>query len=181
MEKLELAKSAVIMIDMQDKLLNVMNSPEQILEQSVRMLKYSNALNVPVLATEQYRKGLGESNPQLLELLKPENVYEKIAFSAFECSDFKDALNRISARSLVIFGIEAHICVCQTALDALRAGYDVRVVADAVGSRLPSNRQLALEKMRQAGAIIESTESVLYEWLGAAGTPEFKAILPLVK
>lgn len=180
-KRAEIQSSLLVVIDMQDRLLQAISNFESVLDQTVRMVKYAKAIDVPVLMTEQYRKGLGSSNPLLLNEVPESNIIEKVTFSAFDCPEFVKSLNQKKPHTLVIAGVESHICVCQTALAALELGYDVRILADAVGSRTEFNKEIGIEKMKQAGALIESTESILYEWLKQAGTPEFKSILPLVK
>lgn len=180
-KRAEISTSLFLIIDMQDKLLQAIAQNEEVLNQTVRMAKYANAIQVPIMATEQYRKGLGASNDAVLGEIKDTMIFEKTTFSAFDQPEFLQSLKEKNITTLVIAGVESHICVCQTALAALSHGYDVRVLADAVGSRTEFNKQIGLNRMEKAGVIIDSTESILYEWLKAAGTPEFKAILPLVK
>lgn len=180
-KRAEIHSSLFLIIDMQDRLLQAISNFESILDQTVRMAKYANAIGIPILMTEQYRKGLGDSNSMLLDEVDKSDIIEKVTFSAFDCPEFVRSLNEKKTKTIVIAGVESHICVCQTALAALELGYDVRILADAIGSRTEINKEIGIEKMRQCGAVIESTESILYEWLKQAGTPEFKAILPLVK
>jgi len=180
-KRAEIQSSLLVVIDMQDRLLQAISNFESVLDQTARMTKYAKAIGVPIIMTEQYRKGLGASNDLLLNEVNESDIIEKVTFSAFDCPDFVNLLNEKKPHTLVIAGVESHICVCQTALAALELGYDVRILADAVGSRTEFNKEIGIQKMRQSGAIIESTESILYEWLKQAGTTEFKAILPLVK
>jgi nicotinamidase-related amidase len=139
-------------------------------------------LGRPVLASEQYPKGLGHTVPEVAERL-PEGsaVVEKLRFSACGVGDFDSALETLGVRSWVVCGIETHVCVNQTVLDLLSRGHDVHVAADAVSSRTAANRALGLEKMREAGAHVTSTEMALFEMLEEAGSPEFKAISKLVR
>lgn len=180
-KRAEIQSSLFVVIDMQDRLLQAISNFESVLDQTVRMTQYAKALGVPILMTEQYRKGLGSSNLLLTNEIDESDIIEKVTFSAFDCLEFIETVNEKQPYTLIIAGVESHICVCQTALAALELGYDVRILADAIGSRTEFNKEIGIQKMRQSGAIIESTESMLYEWLKQAGTPEFKKILPLVK
>jgi len=180
-KRAEITTSLLVVIDMQDKLLKAISGNDELLEQTIRMTKYAKALQVPVLATEQYRRGLGESNAELRAEFSESDIFEKVTFNAFDAPEFAEALKKKKVETLVIAGVESHICVYQTVLEAINRGYQVRVLADAVGSRTEFNKQVGLNKMEKLGAEIDSTESVLYEWLKQAGTAEFKAVLPLVK
>ncbi|MBP7248212.1 MAG: isochorismatase family protein [Negativicutes bacterium] len=180
-ERAEVSTSLLLVIDMQDKLLQAIDGKEVILQQTERMMKYANTLEIPIIVTEQYKKGLGESNQKIQAEAIDNQVFEKISFSAFDTEEIANSIKTYNPKTIVICGVEAHICVCQTALAALVEGYDVRVISDAVGSRTEFNKQIGMKRLENAGIIIDSTESILYEWLKMAGTPEFKKILPLVK
>jgi nicotinamidase-related amidase len=139
-------------------------------------------LGRPVLASEQYPKGLGRTVPEVAEHL-PEGArpVEKLRFSACGVEAFDRALEAAGCRAWVVCGIEAHVCVNQTVHDLLARGYEVHVAADAVASRSPVNRALGLEKVERAGARVTSVEMALFEMLEEAGSPEFKAISKLVR
>lgn len=179
--KLDRGYSALVVIDVQEKLLPAIHDWESVLAATVNMVKFAKTLNVPIVVTEQYPRGLGPTHGDIASLIEPWHPLEKTTFSCFATAGFETKLNAAAAKSLVIVGIEAHICVNQTALDALKRGYNVHIVTDAVGSRSPQNKEIGLAKMRQAGAVISSSEIALYEWLERADSKEFKAILPLVK
>ena len=138
-------------------------------------------LGVPVFATEQYRKGLGATVPEVAEAIAAFAPFEKLTFSAGGLPELLNALRAQGTTDVLICGIEAHVCVCQTALDLRKAGFRSFVVADAVSSRTSENWHLGLERMGQGGVVIASTEMVLFELLERAGTEEFKAILALVR
>jgi nicotinamidase-related amidase len=138
-------------------------------------------LNLPLFASEQYRKGLGATVPEVAGAIPGFAPFEKLAFSACGAAGLLDALRARNITDVLLCGIEAHVCVCQTCLDLLDAGFRVFVVAEAVSSRTAENRQHGLERMRMAGAAIVSTEMVLFELLQRAGTDQFKQILGLVK
>jgi nicotinamidase-related amidase len=150
---------------------------EQVARATAALVKGAKAVGIPIVLTEQYPKGLGRTVPEIAEEL-PEGLapIEKVCFSAPEAEGF-DLAGRDQA---LVCGIEAHVCVNQTVLDLLGRGVEVHVVADAVGSRDPANRELGLHKAERAGAWITSVETALFELLGAAGSDEFKAVQRLV-
>lgn len=180
-QKLVKDGSVLIVVDVQDKLLNAIHEWQEVLANTIKMVKYAQCLHVPVLVTEQYPRGLGQTSQGLLDVIADKAVLEKNVFSCFGSEEFAKKLDEFGAKTLVITGIETHICVNQTTLDALARGFGVHIIADAVGSRTAFNKGIGLEKMRQAGAVISSSEMALYEWLERSDTKEFKTILPLVK
>jgi len=151
------------------------------LQNTLCLVQGAAILHLPVFATEQYRKGLGPTVPELAAAIPEFAPLEKVAFSACGAADFIPALKSKQVSQAVLCGIEAHVCVCQTCLDLLDKGFRVFVVADAVSSRTPENYRVGVDRMRAAGAVIVSTEMVLFELLERAGTDEFKQILKLVK
>jgi nicotinamidase-related amidase len=179
--RLRREQACILVVDVQVKLLPAIYKPQKVVENTSRLISGASFLRVPVLATEQYRKGLGATSPKIATAIQDFAPMEKLAFSACGAAGFRAALKAKNVLSVVLCGIEAHVCVLQTCLDLLEDGYNVFVVADAVSSRTAENRQLALERMRAAGATIVSTEMVLFELLERAGTAEFKQIIALVK
>jgi nicotinamidase-related amidase len=179
--KLLRKESALIVVDVQDKLLSVIDDWRSVLAHTMKMIQYAQVLDVPVIVTEQYPRGLGPTHDAIKELIPGLNAMEKTVFSCFGAVEFEEQLRCLSVKSLVVTGIETHICVNQTTLDGLARGYSVHIIADAVGSRSAFNKEIGLAKMRQAGAIISSSETALYEWLERSDSAEFKAVLPLVK
>jgi nicotinamidase-related amidase len=175
------AHSGVLVVDFQERLLPVIDRAEVIVREAVRLVSAARLLGVPVLATEQYPRGLGPTVSALAEVLEGVNGREKVAFSACGAEGLVTELGERNIRDVILCGIEAHVCVCQTALDLLDQGRRVFVVADAVSSRTAANREIGFDRMRSAGATFVSTEMVLYEWMERAGTDEFKRVLPLVK
>lgn len=168
-----------IFVDLQEKLLRVISDKEALLNNTVKLARFAAILHLPVIVTEQQK--LGETAPELKEALPKNEPFGKIHFDCFGEEDFQAKVGLQSKSTVVLCGIEAHICVAQTALTALAEGYRVHVVADASGSRAPHNKEIALQRLRRAGAVITSTEMVMYELLRTAGAPEFKSVLPLVK
>lgn len=167
--------STLLIIDIQERLFPAIHDAESVLAHSAWLLAVAQRLGVPVLATEQYPKGLGPTVPALREALPAEAVLEKIAFSAVTDPGL---LQRPGGdrRQFVVCGTEAHVCVLQTVLGLLEEDREVFVVEEAVGSRQPRDKALALERMRQAGAVIVSREMVAFEWMERAGTDVFREI-----
>ncbi len=173
-------ESRLLIIDMQEKILPVINDQETILANCLKLIQAANILEVPTTATEQYPKGLGATVGEIAERL-PDRP-EKIEFSCLNCLDWNSSASDPEGRfKVVVAGIESHVCVLQTVLDLLSQGFRVFVAADAVGSRKPLDREIALQRMASSGAVITTTESVLFEWCERAGTPEFKEISRLVR
>lgn len=177
-------QSALLVVDMQEKLLPVIDQCQQVQDQTTKLIRGAGAVGVRVLATEQYRKGLGATVPAVRQAMDqahvPRDLPEKLVFSA-ALPEVIEALHRGRSSSVVVCGIEAHVCVLQTCLDLLDQGLTVGVVADAVGSRRPLDRDVAMARLQQAGVVPTTVESVLLEWVKQAGTPWFKAVLPLIK
>jgi len=179
--RLRRAQAALAVVDIQERLLPAIFEKERVIQNTVRLIRGAGVLRVPIVVTEQYRKGLGPTVPEVAAVIPAFAPMEKMAFSACGAAAFVPGLNDSNASDIVLCGIEAHVCVMQTCLDLLCQGFRVFVAADAISSRTPENHRLALERMRAAGASIVSTEMVLFELLGQAGTAEFKQILELVK
>ncbi|RLI13392.1 hydrolase [Candidatus Bathyarchaeota archaeon] len=169
-----------IVIDVQERLFAKIDGKEQLAENICKLLQFAEILEIPVIATEQYPKGLGPTIPEIRKFLRVKPI-EKIEFSCMASSGFRRRLFETNAENLVLTGIETHICVAQTAIEALKNGYKVYVVYDAVSSRRREDKLIAIERMKQHGALIVTTEMVMYEILRRAGTEEFKKVLELVK
>ncbi|WP_306478100.1 hydrolase [Methyloversatilis sp.] len=167
--------SSLLLIDMQERLLPAMDDAGRLLDNVVWMARIAQRLSVPVSICEQNPKGLGATVQALRDLVPAQSIVPKMHFSCVTdgCLDTMAGLQR---PQVVICGIEAHICVLQSALALQSSGKQVFVAADCVASRDPSNRQVALDRMRQHGVIVVSREMVAFEWLGAAGSDEFREI-----
>ena len=174
--KLDAARSVLLIIDLQERLLPAIDGGQNVIEHSAWLIGVARRLAVPVLLTEQYPQGLGTTAPAIAQLIQPEEMLEKIHFSAVAEGNL---LSHPAAqrKQWVVCGTESHVCVQQTVLDLLAAGRDVAVVEEGVGSRQARDKALALERMRQQGAQIVSREMVAFEWLRQANTPEFRAVL----
>jgi nicotinamidase-related amidase len=175
--KLDRDRAALVVVDVQEAFRPVVLDFEAVASQVARLIQGAQALDVPVVATEQYPKGLGKTVPEVAEHLVGVEPIEKVCFSAAEADGF-DLGGREQA---LVCGIESHVCVSQTAHDLLDRGVEVHVARDAVSSRTAENRDVGLHKMERSGAVITSVETALFELVGAAGTDEFKAVQALVK
>jgi nicotinamidase-related amidase len=174
-------KAALVVIDIQERLLPTIFESERVVQNTVRLIKGARVLGIPVLVTEQYKKGLGATTPAIAAEIEGLTQMEKIAFSACGAAGFEKALKAKKVTDVILCGIEAHVCVSQTCLDLLDKGFRVFVVVDALSSRTTENHFIAIERMRDAGGVVVSTEMVLFELVEKAGTAEFKQILALVK
>ena len=176
------AETSLIVIDLQERLAPAMSDFEPCAKNVELLLNGARALRLDVIVTEQYPKGLGPTLPRFAELL-PENtpVIAKTGFSVFEEPAFRTALSSKPRKNLLICGIESHVCVLQSIYDARERGLRVLLAADAVTSRKASDRELALQAARDAGAAVVSSEALLFMMLRDAKNPAFKAVSKLVK
>jgi nicotinamidase-related amidase len=174
---LDVKSSELLVIDVQPRLMAVIDGAEALTLNLRRLVEAARLLGVPVDFTEQNSRALGATLPDLGA--EPGEVTEKMTFDALGTPEFVDRLN--PAATKIVAGVEAHICVTQTVLGLLDQGMAVHVVADAIGSRAPASRAAALARMERHGAEIVTTEMVLFEWLGTAAHPKFKAISALIK
>ncbi|MFH0756295.1 MAG: hydrolase [Bacteroidota bacterium] len=170
-----------LVVDIQERLFPVMDKKEQFLNRILILLEGLKALEIPLLVTEQYPRGLGSTIEPVKLALEPYAAIEKVAFSCCDEPAYSASLGRLGRKKVIICGIEAHVCVLQTVMDLLDGGYDPVVVADCISSRHPEDKTTAIERMRASGAIITTSESVLFELARVAGTEEFKIISRLVK
>lgn len=170
--------TVLVIVDMQERLLPVMSNKEKILNNVLKLVRFAKIIGLPVMVTEQEK--LGATVPEIRAEMPDIAPVNKTEFDACKCAGFKERLDKSGKKTAVLTGIESHICITQTALSLLPK-YNVHVVGDAVSSRSPDDWNIALQRMRQAGAVISSTEMVIYELLQKAGTDEFKATLKLVK
>jgi nicotinamidase-related amidase len=179
--KLERERTALVVVDVQEAFRTAVLDFDSVVRNVATLVQGANALNVPVLVTEQYPKGLGHTVPELANHLDGVEAIEKVCFSAAGSAEFNRALAASGRNQVLLCGIESHVCVNQTADDLIARGTEVHVAQDAVTSRSKQNRKLGLHKMERSGAVVTSVETALFELLGAAGTPEFKEIQKLVK
>ncbi len=178
---LKLDDTALVVIDVQGKLAQLTHNRTELFKNLRLMIQGAQVLRIPILWTEQYPKGLGPTVAEVSELLPAIQPIGKNAFSCCGERAFMATLEPLGRRQILLTGIETHVCVHQTAMDLLEAGYEVQVIADAVSSRTAENRHIGLEKMRDAGVVITSTETALFELIKVAEGPQFKQISKLVK
>lgn len=179
---LESSNAVLVVIDVQEKLCRAMD--EKVLERLVRnstiLLEAAKELDIPVVATEQYVKGLGETLPELKHNLT-DSALEKMTFSCCGDDAFRDKLKKLGRKQVLVVGMETHVCVLQTVIELLDAGYSVHLVRDAVMSRRKDNWFVGLETAKAAGAVLTSTEAALFQLLKIAGTESFKKLSKLVR
>ena len=176
---LDRTKSLLLLVDMQERLVPAMADAAEVTARCGILLRAAYELGVPILASEQYPKGLGRTVPALAELA--ERRLEKMEFSVYANITIKDELKRAGQKHIVLCGVEAHVCVLQTGLELIEAGFEVFVVADAVASRRAESRDRALQRIAQAGGTVITSEMALFEWLRSASAPEFRSISKLIR
>jgi nicotinamidase-related amidase len=174
---------ALLVIDIQGKLLPPIFEKEQLVRNSKLLIRAAGVLKIPALISTQYAKGLGATVPEIAKLLPESEAIDKDQFSCFGSDAFCTLLKRLpgNRNTLLLCGMESHICVAQTALAALREGYIVHVASDAISSRAEWNWKIGLERMRAAGAVISSTEMMIYELMRSSSSAAFKEMLPHLK
>ena len=177
---LERDSTAFVLVDLQVKLLAAIHAKDALVANAAKLVRGMRALDVPIVWTEQNPRGLGPTLPEIADLLPGEPIV-KFSFSCCREPSFADAVARLGRKQIVLAGMETHVCVWQTAADLLADGYEVHIVADAVSSRTPQNREIGIQKARDAGAVVTSVEAALFELLGVAEGPTFKEILKIVK
>lgn len=180
-ELLDRTRSVLVLIDFQERLFPHVHEHQRVLSRIDLLVSAAKLMQVPVLLTEQYPKGLGRTIGEIREALPETRPLEKMDFSCVSAPGFLEALSALRRDQVVLAGIETHICVAQTALDVSSRGEAVFVVADATASRRPLDAQTALERLQRSGLTVITAESVVFEWLRRAGTEEFKALQPKLK
>jgi len=180
---LEMEKCVLAVVDVQEKLLPPIWKKERLVGNVQLLTRAAGILKIPPVMTVQYAKGLGNTAPEIAALLPDSPSIDKLTFSCFGSDAFCSLLKRLPGQrtTLLLCGMETHICVMQTALAALREGYLVHVASDAVSSRTALNWQIGLDRMRAAGAVLSSTEMMIYELLRSSGSPAFRELLPYLK
>ena len=180
-ELLDRNRSALVLIDFQERLFPNVYEHHRVLTRIDLLLSAARLLQIPVVLTEQYPKGLGGTIDEIRKACPQVQPLEKMSFSCVAAPGFTDQLFTLQRDQIVLAGIETHICVAQTALDLASRGESVFVVADATASRRPLDAQTALQRLNRSGLTITTTEAVVFEWLRKAGTEEFKSIQPKLK
>jgi nicotinamidase-related amidase len=174
-------RSALLVVDVQERFRTVMADFETMLSGCLRLARAFRLLDLPIIATEQYPKGLGSTVSELREALGPEPVPEKTTFSSFGCGAVPPKLRELGARTVLVCGIETHVCVHQSVHDLLAAGYRVHLATDAVASRRASDREAALARLAAAGAVLTTTEMAAFELLVDARHPRFREVQAIFK
>jgi len=172
---------ALLVVDVQERLMPAMDCRERVTANVAVLLRAAARLGVPIVTSEQYPKGLGPTISELGNLIPGDRIWPKAVFSVMRDAVLRDQVGRLGRRGIVVVGVESHVCVMQTALDLLRTGYRPTVVADATSSRTAENREHALRRLAARGADVATTEMVLFEWLGRAGTDAFRELSPLIR
>ena len=171
--------TVLLVVDVQEKLVRLLPAHERLVWNIRRVLDGAQLLGVPVLGSEQYPQGLGPTTAELAEKIGP--MPGKLSFSCVGCDETIAKLQSLGRPKVLLVGIEAHVCVLQTALDLLAAGYRVYLAVDAIGARYEIDHATALRRMEAAGATVVTTEMALFEWCRVAGSPQFKQLSALVR
>lgn len=179
--RLKKDSSVLIVVDIQERLANVMEHRSTIVRNTMLFIKAAGILKLPLVLTEQYPKGLGRTVQEIRELIPDTVAIEKLSFSCCGEPHFDEALKKVGKRQVILCGMETHVCILQTALDLYAQGYDVFVPENAVCSQHDEDRTAAFDRMKQSGIILTSVESAIFEMVGMAGTNEFKDILKIIK
>ena len=172
-----------MIIDVQERLTPHIYDHENIVKKTVTLINGLQALDIPIMLNEQYKKGLGDTLPEIRDVLEGDNAksFEKVTFSACDNDDSWHYLAQQNRSIVLLFGVEAHVCVMQTALDLLDNGMQPVIIADAVGSRFPYDKKQAIRRIRRAGGVISTVESILFELCRSSKDPAFKTISNLIK
>jgi len=174
-------KTGLLIIDIQERILPVINNHQLVVDNTVKLIKGFKILGLPIYFTEQYPKGLGQTTRSILDELGDLKPFDKMSFSCSGAGELFNEFNEKNLSQIVVCGIEAHVCVQQTVLDLIENGFQVNLAADAVSSRKEMDYRTALERMRNHDVEVTTTESILFELLNVCGTPQFKEISKLVK
>jgi len=172
--------AALVIIDVQEKLLNVMHESEKLVANVSTLARAAGILDVPTIWCQQYPKALGKTPKAITKHLSSDSI-DKMSFSCALSEEFTTKLSSLGVSDIILCGIETHVCVYQTARDLSRKGYNVEIVSDAVSSRTLENKQIAIERMRSEDITISSLEMTLFDLLGSADNPRFKEVAKLIK
>lgn len=181
LERLTADRAVLVVIDLQERFRGLVHGMDTVLAHSQKLISFSHALEIPVLVTEQYPRGLGVTVKEIREMFRPFAAYEKTAFSCAGSAEFLAALRATGRDQVVLCGIETHVCVYQTACDLLRDGFRVVVAADAVSSCHAGDRELGLQRLRDVGADVMGTQMLMFDLVRDAGSPAFKQVAALLR
>jgi nicotinamidase-related amidase len=174
-------RAVLVVVDVQGPFMKNIFERDRVISEVTKLVKAANILGVPVVTTLQNKARMGDVIPELAEVLPESEHIDKMTFSCGGADPFTKELERLGRYQVLLCGVETHVCINQTAIDLLRLNYDVQLVADAVSSRKESDWRIGIEKLRQAGVVITSTEAAIFEMLRDAAAAEFRAILEIVK
>ncbi len=180
-DRLSAENMVLVVVDIQEKFRDVIFGMEQVITNTGRMIQFSQHLNIPVVLTEQYPRGLGVTVPEIRNLCSPFRPLEKVEFSCAANAEFNKTLTELGRNQVVLCGLEAHVCIYQTAHDLLRQGKQVALVTDAVSSLSSANREIGLRRLSEMGVQSMNAQMVMFEVLGKAGTDNFKLVSSLLK
>lgn len=172
--------TVLMVIDIQERLVPVMKYKDQVINNTKILITAAKEMNFPVIVTEQYPKGLGRTVPELMDLVDEENIFAKNSFTAYT-DEVRGALQSLGKKKVIITGMEAHVCVFQTARDLIDQGYEVFLVKDGVSSRTKENYLNGLDLIQSVGGVITNTETAIFDLLKVSGTPEFKILSKMIK
>ncbi|MFC2007349.1 hydrolase [Chloroflexota bacterium] len=178
---LDIANTVLVIVDVQERLARVIHDRDQLLINLQKLISGAQVLDIPIILTEQYPQGLGQTVPEVAHLLPETKPITKLSFSCCGEQRFLGEVETLNRPQVLVAGIESHVCVYQTVIDLLERGYEVQVVVDSVSSRTVKNREISMEKMKSAGASLTSTEMALFELLKVAEGDKFKKISKIVK
>lgn len=173
--------TCAVFIDFQEKLVPAMSKSEKIIERTAILAKGLQEIGIPMAVSQQYTKGLGETVPAIKDVIENFSYTDKTTFSCWENDDLNKWFRDQNKQTVIVCGIEAHICVLQTVVDLISAGFYVFVVADCIGSRSDFDMEIGMQRLKDEGAFLTTTEAVLFELVGGAKSPNFKAISNLIK
>lgn len=173
--------AVLLIVDIQERLAVVMKDRDKVVKNCLHLIELAKMLNIPVVVTEQYPKGLGRTVGEIKEAVPEYRPIEKAAFNCCREQAFLDEIRKLNRRTIILTGMETHVCVLQTATGLLQEGFTLHVVQDAVCSRTEENRRTGLEFIRDAGGVVTCTETALFQLLKVAGTEEFKKISQRIK
>ncbi|RPI12916.1 MAG: hydrolase [Ignavibacteriae bacterium] len=179
--RIKAEETAAVCVDIQSRLFPIIHENEQLKKNVITLINGLKVLDIPLLVTQQYTKGLGETVDEIKEAIGEYNYIEKMSFSCCGDTGFMDRLRELDKKNVILMGIESHVCVLQTALDLIDNGYTPVLIADCVSSRKPNDKKFALKRMKSAGAILSTYESILFELTVVSGTEKFKQIAKLIK
>lgn len=173
--------TGIVIVDVQTKLMAVMRHRERVIDNIIKLLRLSKLFTLPVILTEQYPRMLGSTLKEIKENLPSYDPIQKMVFDCCQVEYFKNCLESGGITTIILAGVESHVCVFQTCVSLLERGFNVHVPQDAVDSRAEENWRVGLELMKKAGAVISSTETIIFQILKIAGTKEFKEMLKIIK